>query len=100
MRKRLGPAALTGLILAAALTWAPAGFAQPWGPGMGRQGQGTQTWMQGRGPGNPNCAYYSGYRNCPQGWATNPQARRGRRWSQPFRPYLPQEQPVMPEATP
>lgn len=100
MRKRFGLAALTGLILAAVLSWAPAGMAQPWGQGMGRRGQGPQAWMAGTGPGNPKCPNYPGYRNCPQGWANNPQARRGRRWSQPSRPSLPQDQPVLPEANP
>jgi hypothetical protein len=87
---------LVALIVAAAVSLAEVSFAQPRGQGMGRRGQGTQAWCQGQGPGNPNCPYNQGYKNCPQGRANNPQPRRGRRWNQPANPPAPQS--TAPEA--
>ncbi len=89
--------ALMGLILTGALGLAQAGFAQPWGPGTGRRGQGNRVWVQGgQGPGNLNCPNYPGYRNCPQGWRNNPQVA-GPRGRRSFNPSGPQGQLILPE---
>lgn len=58
---------LATLVLMALLSLADLGYAQAQGPGQGQRGQGAPGWNQGRGPGNPNCPYYPGYRNCPRG---------------------------------
>lgn len=97
MKGRTWLVTLVALLVAGMVSVADISFAQPRGQGMGRRGQGNQAWTQGQGPGNPNCPYYPGYRNCPQGWANNPQARRGRRWNQRVNPPAPQS-PV-PETT-
>lgn len=66
-------AVLAALILTATVALADASFAQPWGQGMGRRGQGGgQTWGQSRGPGYANCPNYPGYRHRLQGGQNYP----------------------------
>jgi hypothetical protein len=82
------------LIVAGMLLVADLSFAQPRGQGMGRGPQDGQGWMQGRGAGNPNCPYYLGYGQGPQGRGNKSQARQNRRWNRPVN--APASQVVVP----
>lgn len=78
---------ITGLVLALAGTmlWANLSWAQGRGGGRGPgcpYNQTSQDTWQGRGPGNPNCPNYPGFRNRGQGRGMNMQGFRGPRGPQ------------------